>query len=167
MKRDSKRLHVFISHYHKDDTDVGNLTGLLNGRGYDVRNSSIRANPKNRERLDKGLVKESTIRRLLRMKISWAGAVVVLIGKDTHTRRWVDWEIEEAHKQGKRIVGVFTRGGTEADVPAGLRKYGCELRAWNAESIVAAIEGTDEPFEGPDGSPAPQPAATPRGVCGH
>jgi hypothetical protein len=165
MKSDAKRLHVFISHYHKDDADVGNLTGLLNGRGYDVRNSSIRANPENRERLNKGLVKEETIRRLLRMKISWAGAVIVLIGKDTHTRRWVDWEIEEAHKQGKQIVGVFARGGTEADVPEGLKKYGCELRAWNGDSIIAAIEGSDAPFETPDGSVAPAPSSIPRSVC--
>src|SRR5947207_9755359 len=114
MADDSKRLHVFIIHYHKDDTDVGNLTKLLNGRGYDVRNSSIRANPDNQERLNNGLVKEKTIRRLLRMKISWAGKVIVLIGKDTHTRRWVNWEIEQAHKQGKQIVGVFVRGTTDA-----------------------------------------------------
>src|SRR5438067_13409772 len=126
MIPESKRLHAFISHYRKDDSGIDKLTNLLNGRGYDVRNSSIRANPDNQERLNKGLVKEETIRRLLRMKISWAGKVIVLIGKDTHTRRWVNWEIEQAHKQGKHIVGVFVQGGTDADVPAALKKYGCE-----------------------------------------
>jgi len=165
MIQDSKRLHVFISHYHKDDTGVGGLTDLLKARGYDVRNSSIRTNPDNQERLNKGLVKEETIRRLLRMKISWAGAVIVLIGKQTHTRRWVDWEIEQAHKQGKRIVGVFVRGGTDADVPANLNKYGCERVAWNADSILQAIEGTDQPFQNPDGSLAPARASIPRSVC--
>jgi hypothetical protein len=166
MTPDSKRLHVFISHYHKDDTDVGNLTKLLNGRGYDVRNSSIRANPKNQERLNKGLVKEETIRRLLRMKISWAGKVIVLIGKDTHTRRWVNWEIEQAHKQNKDIIGVFARGATDADVPASLRKYGCGRVAWNADSIVAALEGTDAPFQDSDGTASPTPAYTARSTCG-
>ena len=165
MTPDSKRLHVFISHYHKDDAGVGNLTDLFKGRGYDVRNSSIRANPDNQERLNKGLVKEETIRRLLRMKISWAGAVVVLIGKNTHTRRWVNWEIEQAHKQGKHIVGVFARGATDADIPPSLTKYGCERVAWNADSIIAAIEGTDAPFQEPDGSPSPVSASTPRSVC--
>jgi len=165
MKSESKRLHVFISHYHKDDAGIDGLTKLFDGRGYDVRNSSIRANPENRERLNKGLVSDATIRRLLRMKISWAGAVIVLVGKDTHTRRWVDWEIEEAHQQGKRIVGVFTRGGTEADVPAGLKKYGCELVAWNTDSILSAVEGTDSPFQNPDGTPAAAPAGIPRSVC--
>src|SRR5439155_18866559 len=110
-------------------------------------------------------VKDETIRRLLRMKISWAGAEIVLVGKDTHTRRWGDWEIEQAHKQGKRIVDVFMRGGTEADVPAYLKKYGSALVAWNTDSIIDALEGTDAPFQNPDGSPAAGRAAPARSVC--
>ena len=57
------------------------------------------------------------------MKISWASRVVVLIGKDTHLRPWVDWEIQQANRQGKRIVGVYIRGGTQADLPPALEKY--------------------------------------------
>ncbi|SRR6266849_3618708 len=166
MIPDTKRLHAFISHYHKDDRDIDKLTKLLQGRGYDVRNSSIRANPRNQERLRKGLVKEETIRRLLRMKISWAGKVIVLIGKKTHSRPWVNWEIEEANRQGKHIVGVFAQGATDADVPEALKKYGCERVAWNADNIIAAIEGTDAPFQQSDGSLAPTPAYTARSTCG-
>ena len=61
-------------------------TNLLSKNGFDVRNSSILVKPANKERFDKGLVKDSTIERLLRMKISWAGTVIVLVGKETHTR---------------------------------------------------------------------------------
>ena len=153
MESDSKRRHVFISHHHADDAQVSNLTAMLARKGYDFRNSSIRAKPANQRRLDKGLVKPETIRRLLRMKISWAGTIVVLIGKDTHKRPWVNWEIEQANKQGKRIVGVYERGGTEADKPEALEKYASAIVGWNAESIVAAIDSTDNPFQNPDGSP--------------
>src|SRR6266480_805787 len=111
MTPDSKRKHVFISHHHKDDGEIGKLTDLLSRQGYDIRNSSIRAKPSNQARLDKGLVSDEAIRRLLRMKISWAGSVIVLIGKQTHSRRWVNWEIEQANKQQKRIVGVYIQGG--------------------------------------------------------
>ena len=116
---DGRRRHVFISHHFADDTEVDKLTALLQRTGYDVRNSSIRAKAANQRRLERGLVKDETIRRLLRMKISWAGRVIVLVGKATHKRSWVDWEIKQAHKQGKRIVGVYARGGTEADLPPG------------------------------------------------
>jgi hypothetical protein len=44
------------------------------------------------------------------MKMSWAGTVIVLVGKKTYTRPWVNWEIEQAHKQGKNIFGVYEHG---------------------------------------------------------
>jgi len=157
---ENKRRHVFISHHHADDAEVDKLTGLLSEKGYDIRNSSIRAKPANQERLDKGLVKPEVIRRLLRRKISWAGTVVVLIGKDTHKREWVNWEIEQANKQGKRIVGIYERGGTQADVPAPLEKYASSIVGWDSECIINAIDGTENPFETPDGSPR-QPTHAP------
>ena len=152
MDSDSKRRHVFISHHHADDGEVTKLTSLLAKSGHDVRNSSIRAKPANQRRLDQGLVKDETIRRLLRMKITWAGTVVVLIGKDTHSRPWVNWEIEQANKQGKRIVGVYVQGGMEVAKPPALEKYASAIVGWNSDSIMAAIDGTDNPFQNPDGS---------------
>ena len=160
MDQENKRRHVFISHHHADDAEVDKLTTLLSKKNYDIRNSSIRAKPANQERLDKGLVSKAVIQRLLRMKISWAGTVVVLIGKDTHTREWVNWEIEQANRQGKRIVGVYVRGGTEADKPAPLEKYASAIVGWDSRCITEAIDGTDNPFENPDGSPR-QPPHTP------
>ena len=152
MIGNSNRRHVFISHHHADDVEVSDLTGLLKSRGYDIRNSSIRAKPANQQRLDRGLVKDEVIRRLLRMKISWASTVLVLIGKETHARPWVNWEIEEANMQGKRIVGVYERGGTENDKPAALERYASAIVGWNSESVIEAIDGTANPFEHPDGN---------------
>lgn len=153
MNSDSKQRHVFISHHHKDDAAVTDLTDLLAKKGYDIRNSSIRAKPANQARLDKGLIKPEVLRRLLRMKMSWAGTVVVLIGKETHSRPWVNWEIEQAQKQNKRIVGVYERGGMEAAKPAALEKYASAIVGWNSDSIMSAIDGTANSFENPDGSP--------------
>lgn len=152
MTSDPKRRHVFISHHHADDAEVTKFTDLLSRNGYDVRNSSIRAKPANQARLDRGLVKDEVIKRLLRMKMSWAGVVVVLIGKETHSRPWVNWEIEQAHKLGKRIVGAFVQGGKESDAPTNFEKYGSALVGWNSSSIVSAIDGTASPFQRPDGS---------------
>jgi MTH538 TIR-like domain (DUF1863) len=152
MSAENNRRHVFISHHHADDAAVGNLTALLSKKGYDIRNSSIRARAANKERLKYGLIKEAVLRRLLRMKIAWAGTVVVLIGKATHSRPWVNWEIEQANEKGKRIVGVYERGGTQADIPPALKKYASSIVGWNSDSIVATIDGTDNPFQNPDGS---------------
>jgi hypothetical protein len=161
---DSKRRHVFISHYHEDDASVDKLSNLLSGKGYDLRNSSIRAKPANQERLEKGLVKPEVIQRLLRMKISWAGTVVVLIGKETHSRPWVNWEIDQAHKLGKRIVGVWEQGGTEADLPTNFEKYGDALVGWQSERIIDAIDGKIDNWETPVGAQWPK-REIPRVVC--
>jgi len=147
------RRHVFISHHHADDGRVDQLTNMLSRAGNDVRNSSVRMKPANQRRLEEGRVSEEAIRRVLRMKISWATTVVVLVGKETHTRPWVNWEIEQAHQQGKRIVGVYERGSTEAPLPKALEDYGTSVVAWNSESLVEAIEGADNTFENPDGTP--------------
>jgi hypothetical protein len=147
----SKRKNVFISHHHADDEHVTKLTDMLKRNGFELRNSSIRAKPSNQARLDRGLVKEETIKRLLRMKMSWASTVVVLIGKATHKRPWVDWEIRKANELGKRIVGVYARGGTEADAPEALDDYESARVNWNSESIIDAIEGKVGRFENPGG----------------
>jgi hypothetical protein len=147
------RRHIFISHHHADDSRVDQLTDLLTRAGSDVRNSSVRMKPANQRRFDEGRVSDETIRRLLRMKISWASTVVVLVGKETHTRPWVNWEIEQAHKQGKKIVGVYERGGTDIPLPRALEDYGTRVVAWNADSIVDAIQSDENLFENPDGLP--------------
>lgn len=151
MSSENKRKHLFISHHHKDDGEVSKFIDLIKGNGYDIRNSSIRVKPENQNRLDQKKVSDDVIRRLLRMKISWAGTVVVLIGKDTHTRDWVNWELEQANKQGKRIVGVYLHGGHEADIPKSFEDYGSALVKWNSDSIIRALDGENN-FQNPDGS---------------
>ncbi|WP_437935150.1 TIR domain-containing protein [Sorangium sp. So ce341] len=165
MATDSARRHLFISHHHEDDGEVTKLNELLTNHGYDVRNSSIRVNPANEHRLEQKLVSDEAIRRLLRLKISWATTVVVLIGKETHERPWVNWEIEEAHRQGKRIVGVYVRGGTEADVPVSFEKYGTALVGWNTDRIMSAIDGDENVFQNPDGSTRPSANDAVRSQC--
>lgn len=147
------RKNVFISHHHADDALVDRLSGMMSRAGHDIRNSSIRAKPANQRRIDEGRVSDKVIERLLRMKMSWASTVIVLIGSQTHTRRWVNWEIETANRLGKRIVGVYARGGTEAEIPEAFERYGDALVNWNSASLMDAVEGKDSPFQNPNGTP--------------
>lgn len=134
--------------------------------GFEIRNSSIRAKPANQARLDAGKIPEGTLKRLLRMKMSWASTVIVLIGKETHQRPWVDWEIRKANELGKRIVGVYTHGGAQADIPPAFEEFGDALVNWNSDSVVDAIEGKDSPFEDPGGGTPREPVhAAPTSRC--
>lgn len=145
------RKNLFISHHHGDDSHVDSFSNLLGRSDYHVRNSSVRMKPANERRVREGRVKDATIKRLLRMKMRWASTLVVLIGRKTHERPWVNWEIEQANKLGKRIVGVYLYGGTEANIPHALNDYGHAIVNWNTKSVVDAIEGKNNRFEKPGG----------------
>ena len=130
-----KTKNVFVSHYNKDEENIGNLKKLLSGKGYSLKNSSIDSTKPNRA------TNPEYIKRLLRMRINWAGTFVCLIGPNTHKREWVNWEIEQANKKGKRIVGVFINGANDSDVPANFEKFGDALVSWRSEKIIGAING--------------------------
>lgn len=150
------RKNVFVSHHHKDDASVDGLSDLLKGKGYHLRNSSIRVNQKNQDRIEQQKVSENTIRRLLRMKLRWASQLIVVIGKETHTRSWVNWEIDTAHKLGMPIIGVYENGlKDQVAIPEKLEEHGTARVGWTANSVIEALEG-NSPFQNPDGTPCPK-----------
>ena len=139
--------NVFISHFNEDESHIQNLKDLLKDKSdYVLRNSSIDSTkPNNASNPD-------YIKSLLRERINWAGTTIVLIGPNTHTRDWVNWEIEQSHKQGNRIVGVFINGAKDSDVPENFQKYGDALVGWTTDKIIGAIEGTVSNWERADGT---------------
>jgi len=90
------------------------------------------------------------------MKMRWASQVIVVIGKETHKRDWVNWEIETAHKLGKPILGVYENGlKGNVEIPESLEKYGASIVGWRADSVIGALEGKSQ-FQYPDGTPFPK-----------
>lgn len=139
--------NLFISHVHEDDAELHGLKALLEKAGYEVRNGSIDKSKFN-EAKDENYIKSG----ILAPRIQWAGALVVLVSSETHKSSWVDWEIEYAEKQGKRIVGVWCQGAQESDLPSALAKYADALVGWQAEPIIAAVEGRLSNWYAPDGT---------------
>ena len=65
----------------------------------------------------------------------------------------MNWEIEYAQKEGKRIVGVWADGEKGCELPEALDKYANAVVGWTGNRIIDAIEGKVENCENPDGSP--------------
>lgn len=148
--------NVFVSHHHKDDASVDGLANMVAGKGYQFRNSSIRVKPENQDRLDNNKVSDKTIARLLKMKMRWASEVIVVIGKETHSRDWVNWEIQTAHQLGKPIIGVYENGlKDQVEIPENLTKYASSVVGWRADSVISALGGESD-FQKPDGSAWPK-----------
>lgn len=134
----STQKNVFISHHHGDDGHVDSFQRMLGRGDYHVRNSSVRMKPANERRVKEGRVSDNTIKRLLRMKMRWASTVVVLIGPKTHTRPWVNWEIEHAVDVAVRYVDLFDPA---RHVPA---RRGCRtLCAFFEKSPVGVLLALD------------------------
>lgn len=154
-----KKKNVFISHFGKDEDHIKKLKTLLSKKGYTLRNSSIDSTKPNDAK------NTEYIKSLLRDGITWAGTTIVLIGPKTHTRWWVDYEIEQSNKEGNRIVGVYLQGETDSEVPDSFDKYADALVGWNSDRIIDAIEGRCNNFENPDGTPRESIWQPEKGVC--
>lgn len=145
--------NVFISHVHEDDPVLQDLKDLLSRQGYDIRDSSIDSSKPN-EAQNADYIKS----QILAPRIQWAGAVLVLISPDTHTSEWVDWEIEYAAKEDKRVVGVFVRAAQDSDVPRNLDLYADAVVGWSGPSVIDALEGRINDWVTADGKlRAPRP----------
>ncbi|EGU61060.1 hypothetical protein VINI7043_21731 [Vibrio nigripulchritudo ATCC 27043] len=157
MDKESK--NVFISHYGKDDDSVQGLKKLLSDNGYTLKNSSIDSTKPNEANND------DYIKSLLRKKMNWAGSAIVLIGPETHTRDWVNWEIDLAHRLGKPIIGVFMRGAKDSDVPDSFEKYGDALVGWKSDKIIDALNGNYNEWTNSSGQPWESKFNSKREVC--
>ena len=97
---------------------------------------------------------DEVVERLLKMRIKWSSTLICLIGPKTHTREWVNDEIQWAHEQGKTIVGIYSHGSMEtAEIPENLKKYASSIIGWNSiEKLGEIITGENVPAENPDGT---------------
>ncbi len=139
--------NVFISHKHEDDDGLGDLKRLVEQHGMTWRDYSITAdNPNNAHN------EEYIKREILAPRIRQSSCLVVYVSEKTKTSDWVDWDIEYAEKQGKRIVGVWERGARDCELPEALDRYADAVVGWNADSIIDAINGNSNEWRHPDGS---------------
>lgn len=149
--------NVFISHVHEDDESLAYLKELLASKGYEIRDSSINESNPN-EASNEGYIKSG----ILAPRINWASTMIVLISAHTCESDWVNWEIEYAENHGKRIVGVWLQGSTDADLPDALDLYADAVVGWQADPIMGAIEGTNNNWVTSTGQPR-----APRAIAHH
>ena len=137
----------FISHVHEDDDGLPRLKSLMGNHGLVVRDGSITTDKFNRASNE-----EYIKTQILAPRINWASVLMVYISPETKNSKWVNWEIEYAHKQGKRIIGVWERGQRDCEIPEALDRYADAVVGWNGESIIDAINGESDQWYDKDGS---------------
>lgn len=76
----------------------------------------------------------------VREKLAQTSAVIVAIGEKTHESEAVDWEIREAHRQGKKVIGVRLYKDKNHRVPKAMKEHGDDVVIWNAKRIAQELE---------------------------
>ena len=139
--------NVFVSHVHEDDESLGHLKQLLRTHGMETRDYSIRADNPNSAKSENYIKYE-----ILAPRIRQCSTLVVYVSPATKDSDFVNWEIEYAHSNNKRIVGVWAHGENGCELPAALAKYADAIVGWTGNRIIEAINGTIDGWENPDGS---------------
>jgi len=129
-KSDGHQRNVFISF---DMDDVGMVTLLRNQAKddrfpFEFRDYSVKE------------PFESKWKSNVCDRIEQTSAFFVAIGENTHKSEAVDWEIREAHKQGKRIVGIRLQRDKNHTVPKALQEHGDKVIYWDTKKIGEMLE---------------------------
>ena len=101
-------------------------------------------------------VADSTIAKYLRARINWAKTLIVIIGEHTHERPWVNYEIRNAHLQGKEIIGIYDYGCKDkVELPEAYKRYGGSPIGWNSlDKLSGMLDGEGPIPEAPDSTPS-------------
>ena len=73
-------------------------------------------------------------------RIAQTSALVCMIGSETANRKAVDWEIREAHRQGKKVIGVRVQRNANHPIPQALIDTDAEIVDWNLARISKKLE---------------------------
>ena len=80
------------------------------------------------------------IKRCIREKISRASVTVCLISDNTHTSRWVDWELDESVTRGNAIIAMALKGVERAILPRLIKERNITFHEWNPSYLCTLIE---------------------------
>ena len=71
--------------------------------------------------------------------IHLSSALIVAIGKNTHMSDAVNWEIDEAHRQEKQVIGILLHRDIDLEIPPAMDVYD-EVIYWNTDDIADMLE---------------------------
>ena len=129
------RTKIFVSYYYDADSRYKNMLKTWSeNQKFDIEFEDVSADVGIRSETDGGL------KSALTRKIKDADVLLVLIGKKTHRRKWVLWEVEKALELRKRIVAVKIKSTYES--PKELLDVGVKwAKSFEYSAIKAAIDG--------------------------
>lgn len=75
-------------------------------------------------------------------RIKQSSVVIVMVGKETHTREAVLWEINKAYELGKPVIGVRIHKDQNHTLPKPMRRNKAKIVNWNMKEIQNSLDKT-------------------------
>ncbi len=124
---------IFISHAWRYSAHYQTVVQWLNdANNFSWKNCSVPSDDALPDKTAKGLSAGMT------RQISPAQAVLILGGMYAAHSDWIDYEIAEAQRMGKTIIGIKPWG--QERVPQNVSAASiCDMVGWNSASVVAAV----------------------------
>ena len=124
--------HIFISHAWKYDSDYSTIVSWLKDSDLIYSNYSVPYH----DPLDANNTKK--LKTALTNQISPSNIVLVIAGMYDAYSDWIKYEIDEAVRMGKTIIGIKPWGHQR--VPEVVTKNATEMVNWNSKSLIEAIK---------------------------
>lgn len=126
---------VFLSFLAEDEMQVNGLRLLAANPNYPLEffDESVR--------VPYDSVDADYIRRRIREKISRTSVTVCLVGPQTHTSRWVEWELEESIEKGNTIFAMALKGVDSAILPNAIKSRNLPFYPWDPQLLARLIAG--------------------------
>ena len=127
-----KRRMIFISHawdYNKDYWTIVNW--FKNAKNFKWSNCSVPSHDRLPDKTTIGL------KRSITGQINPAQVVVIIAGMYAAHSDWIDYEIDEAVRLNKTIIGIRPR--SQQRVPTKITGNVTKMVNWNSSSLISAI----------------------------
>lgn len=123
---------LFISHAWAYDDHYWTLVNWFESEpNFSWKNCSVPNHDALPDKTSKGLSEGMT------KQIAVAQGVIILAGMYAAYSHWIDYEINEAQRMGKIIIGVKPWGAER--IPLNIQNTATELVGWNRQSIIQAV----------------------------
>jgi MTH538 TIR-like domain (DUF1863) len=129
---DLKSRMLFISHAWRYEADYNTVVSWLGGANNFVwKNCSVPSTDALEDKTQKGL--EAGLTR----QINPAQGVIIIAGMYAAHSNWIDYEINEALRLKKTIIGLEPWGHTR--IPLIVSQNATRMVGWNSASLISAV----------------------------
>jgi len=83
--------------------------------------------------------KAEYIKRGIRERIRQSSATICYVTDKTAKSQWVNWEVKESIRLGKKVIAVYKGDAPPKSMPKAVKDNGMPLIKWNHKEILKAL----------------------------